>query len=177
MDRQTNSQLELFGVISSPSGQTMRRERGSSFNFFHAHEKVILLAIAFVVVGVSSFSLGVEKGKRLLTVKSQQAVLAPRPGASSEILVTKKTELPQASAQLSSGRFTLQLASYKSRVSAEKDVQLLKKKGFSPVLLSKTGFTVLCVGNFNKKEEAVNFFMTQIKKQTRFQEYQIRRLV
>ena len=186
MDRASNSQLELFGSINASGEQRKSNSRINFFNFLHGQEKVMLFAIAFVIVGIVSFSFGVERGKRMMLLKLQgaplqeapkQAVLSPALGGSSDILVTKKVGVSQVIAQVSTGRFTVQLASYKSRVSAEKDVALLKKKGFSPVLLTKKNYTVLCVGNFNRKEEAVSFFMTQIRRQTRFQDYQIRRLV
>ena len=185
MEKEFNPQLELFGSIAgrevkkaNPSGRTF-------FGYLHGHEKVILFSIAFVIVGAISFSLGVEKGKRLALLKSlpafseeasKQAVLAPAIGATSDILIARNVVSPQATAQAALGRFTVQLASYRSRVAAEKEVVLLKKKGFSTIVLTKGNYTVLCVGNFNNKEEARSFFLTQVKKQTRFQEYLIRRL-
>jgi len=187
MERGTTSQLELFDSLRDSGGPRFRPARRQFFNFLHGYEKNILLFISFLVVGLLSFSLGVERGKRLAlavpggsapAAEPRQAVLTPAPQATGDILIAKRPVLLQATPvlQATTGRFTVQLASYKTRIAAEKEAGLLKKKGFSPFVLAKGNYTVLCVGNFNNREEARSFFLAQIKKQTRFQDYLIRRL-
>ena len=51
--------------------------------------------------------------------------------------------------ELGSG-YTIQLASYKSKSFAQKEAELLKKKGFVPLVIPKGSYTILCVGKFPK---------------------------
>jgi cell division septation protein DedD len=50
--------------------------------------------------------------------------------------------------------YTIQIASYKSRDLAQKEVDSLRKKGYAVLVLAKGGYTVLCVGNFSNKQNA-----------------------
>ena len=51
--------------------------------------------------------------------------------------------------------FTIQIASYKTEKGAQKEASTLKKKGYNDVfVLQKGSYMILCVGNFQRKEEA-----------------------
>ncbi|MBF0123560.1 MAG: SPOR domain-containing protein [Candidatus Omnitrophica bacterium] len=51
--------------------------------------------------------------------------------------------------------FTIQIASYKTEKGAQIEASSLKKKGYNNVFfLQKGSYVILCVGNFQKKEEA-----------------------
>ena len=53
-----------------------------------------------------------------------------------------------------SGLYSIQVASYKAEEYAQKESTILKKKGFDGFVLQKGDFFILCVGKFQKKNEA-----------------------
>ena len=62
--------------------------------------------------------------------------------------------------------YTIQLASYQSRKYADRAAEKLKKRGLSPLILSKGEYIVLCVGNFSDKKTAYSL-LAEFKKQYR----------
>ncbi|MBF0593803.1 MAG: SPOR domain-containing protein [Candidatus Omnitrophica bacterium] len=78
----------------------------------------------------------------------------------------------QTGAVPSSG-FTVQLASYKSEKSAKKEALTLQKKGLKAFVLPKGQHVILCVGNFQKKEDA-SVYGKKLK--TNYQDFVVRRL-
>lgn len=69
--------------------------------------------------------------------------------------------------------YTIQLASYKSRSFAQKEAELLKKRGLLPLVIPKGNYTILCVGRFPTKEGAQSL-LAQLTK--RYQGCYLRRL-
>ena len=72
------------------------------------------------------------------------------------------------------GAYTLQVASYKGLKSAQREADKLKQKGFDNVyVVPKGAYTVVCVGNFQNKEDA-----SGVKRQlnNRYQGSVVRRL-
>ena len=176
-------QLEIF----TPSTRSETGKKGSPFlEYLWGYEKTILILIGIVAVGVLSFSLGVEKGKRMarrdavkdsytsspVSVKPAQPTVQPvrrieiQP-AQAAINTAPRTVLaaraaPQARAAVAKpmilsgqiGSFTIQVASYKSKKSADTQAQLFKKKGITAMVLPKGEYLVLCVGRFPSQDEA-----------------------
>lgn len=166
MERQNNLQLELF----SPSNDSAQINGRISHNSFLTHirnyEKAILIIITLVITGIVSFSLGVEKGKTL----SSTNVSPKEEGQGTIIKKEEVIEKPQPPEKQS---YIIQLASYKTKSFAEKEAESLKKKGFSPLILSKGNYSVLCVGSFPNKEVAQSL-LSGLKK--RYKDCYIRRL-
>ena len=50
--------------------------------------------------------------------------------------------------------YTVQVASFQTRKYAQKEAEVLRKKGFSPLVLPKGKYSILCVGNFSSRETA-----------------------
>jgi hypothetical protein len=160
------SQLELFSKVEG----SRRRRSSAFFSRIWAYEKVILLVIGFLVCAAVAFSLGVEKGRHIAGIKGIPAVAkaSPRPVAVKPVAAKPATLRPLASRPATtqviarqpvqappvSGAYTIQLASYKSRDLAQQEADALKKKGLTPVFVSKGEYVVLCVGNFVNKETA-----------------------
>ncbi|MFZ2385267.1 MAG: SPOR domain-containing protein [Candidatus Omnitrophota bacterium] len=65
-----------------------------------------------------------------------------------------------------SGKYTVQLASYRSREQALKDARLLQKRGLAPAVIYMRPFYVLCSGSFQDKRTA-DLWRLKIKKQYR----------
>jgi len=75
----------------------------------------------------------------------------------------------------SKGKYTIQIASFKTKTSLLNEVTLLKSKGLNPLGLKNGQFIVVCIGNFTTKEEALSF-LSNLKKDTHFESALIRRL-
>lgn len=73
-----------------------------------------------------------------------------------------------------SGSYTIQIASYKTKKGAQQEASTLKQKGYRDVfVLSKGSYVILCVGSFQKKEEA-SLFGKKLK--GRYQDLRVRSL-
>ena len=126
-EKQDYSQGELFSS-SLENGQFKGHiARSSFFTRIRGYEKILLLIMLLVLISIVSFSLGVEKGKRL---------------ASS----------PEGSSTLSG--YTVQVAAFRSRELASREALILAKKGFSPLAFARGDYIILCVGRFSNQKSA-----------------------
>lgn len=185
MDKQNSIQLELFAQ-SRDSAEKRNRISDSFLTYIWNYEKTILIIITMVITGIISFSLGVERGKRLSLLNNNprfDAALEIRPAATKPD--PKQTTQQQQSYPLRPGNnaattvkeynliYTIQLASYKTKESAQKEAQVLKKRGLLPLVLYKGDYAVLCVGNFSNRE-AARSPLSQLRKH--YQDCYVRRL-
>ena len=194
MEREENIQLDLFSQSGRPQAQSSP-ERVRFFSYIRSYERNILLIIGIVVTGIICFSIGVEKGKRISASKITNSLVV-MPDAQPKAAITKNVvpantlqakqfqPLPivnanavlvqEAKNPVESGNgYTIQLASYKSRSFAQKESELLKKRGFVPLLIPKGNYTILCVGKFPSKETAQSLLVQLTKK---YQGCHLRRL-
>ena len=188
MENQSDQQLELFSQDKKYGQPNASGSGRSRFIRFRGYEKIIFIIFGLTAISIVSFSLGVEKGKHAMLKLAQPAPLpmVTQPAVSVE---TTKIEVPvQQVAQgpvikedakqnslkpVETQGFTIQLASYKTMTFAQKEAQLLKQKGFSPLILSKGDYIVLCVGNFSDKAKAQTL-LVELKK--RYKGCYVRRL-
>jgi len=145
-------------------------------------ENIIVLTV-FIFLGIIvSFSLGVEKGKRVALPSAsgnvgQVAAEQPKPAVGTVVIpkeavknleaavVAKKEILPpaapakiEAAAQDPTGNFyTVQIASYKLRKFAEEEAHGLKAKGYETFIIPKGKHLVVCAGRFLDSGAAKNF--------------------
>ncbi|MCK9572226.1 MAG: SPOR domain-containing protein [Candidatus Omnitrophica bacterium] len=126
-DRDT-SQLELFSQSENAGELKPRQVKVSFFTRIRGYEKVLLLVMAFVLCGILCFSLGVERGRRL------------------SFAVISSTDR--------SASFTIQLAVFKNKEAALREISFLKKQGLTPQAYRKGNYIVLCVGKFSNSESA-----------------------
>lgn len=153
MDKNGNPQLELF---SQRSG-ALEPEKSYSPGFLsriRSYEKIILLLIGFIVVGVISFSLGVEKGRGKTTIIREPA---------NQAVAQQQQPVAQQEVIAPSGTYTIQVASFQTKTLAQKEERMLKNKGHYTMLLNKKGYTILCVGKFSDKNTA-RTLLAQLKK-------------
>jgi len=147
------SQLELF----SQSGDSAAN-KGLSRYFLSriwSYEKAILIAIALLITAIISFSLGVEKGKNLAVRRTNLRIDAASnkaaPASPAQIVfTTKEPELTQQKSE----SYAIQLATFSTKTLAQKEIELLRKKGYAPLVIAKGKYIVLYVGNFSNKETA-----------------------
>lgn len=151
----SQSQLELF-TTAKESLAARANLPGYLFDFIRKYEKTVLLFICFIITGIISFSLGIEKGKRINLTPAKRNKEGP---AVLEQPVLKK--------------YTIQVASYKTKTGAQKEGQILREKGFLPLFFASREYTVVCVGNFPDKETAKTL-VSELKK--RYRDCFVRRL-
>jgi cell division septation protein DedD len=166
-------------------------------------ENLVILTIVAIMLVIFSFSLGIERGKRVALASPATAGDGVTAGATAAAVpastgkMDRASEKPEAKDKVvvkaapvvnaapvlvkaseakasTSGAYTLQVASYKAEKFAQREADKLKQKGFNDVfVLAKGAYTIVCVGNFQKKEDA-----SSIKRQlkSRYQDFVVRRL-
>ncbi len=95
--------------------------------------------------------------------KEQEAVNLALPETQT---ASKKSGLKETPFTATDKPFTIQVASYKTRDSAEKELTRLKNKGYSSNILKKGNYFILCVGSYAKKElanQALSYWERQYK--------------
>lgn len=178
MEKTDSAQLELFNP-GRGTNQAAKPLSRALLDYLWSYERTILLIICFIVVGVISFSFGVERGKRSAPLKpvpvaissgqlavNKAPVRAPEPPRVAAAVVKAAPSAviaPQAAAISGSG-YTIQVASYQTKKYAQKEAEAIRKKGLSSFVLSKGAFSVLCVGNFSS-QEAAKTLLAELRKQ------------
>jgi len=176
-------QLELFSQGKDNNPQKARSST-AFLSYISRYERSLLIIIGFLITAIASFSLGVKKGKNYIMLKSNSqldiaSVAKPQPQlkAPQEPKQTINKQLFQSLKKGGLGEdmqsYTIQVASFVSKVNAQKEADILKNKGLSSQVLSKGKFCIVCVGNFNKREEAESL-LSKLRKQ--YQDCRIRRL-
>ncbi|MBP7217187.1 MAG: SPOR domain-containing protein [Candidatus Omnitrophica bacterium] len=195
MEKETGLQLELFNKAGEIAQEQASGRNDSFFTFVRSYEKSILLIFGFVVTGIICFSLGVEKGKRLVAHNTEtrfDVALRPTTAAVSAPVVkpivsqqekAKETLLKPAVQKESFSQpaiikelllnYTIQIGSYHTKDQAQKEAKALQKKGMLSLVVPKGKYFIVCVGNFNNKSKAQST-LTELKK--RYRDCFIRRL-
>jgi len=126
-EKQDHPQAELF-TQELNSGQYKPHLPKNPFSLrIRGYEKAMLLVMGVVLISIISFSLGVEKGKRVILADNNSST-----GSS----------------------YTIQVAAFKNRELALREAGLLTKKGLDPVAFAKGNYIILCVGKFSNQESA-----------------------
>ena len=127
VEKQDYPQSELFSPDEN-GGQSKRHLTKKPFFLqIRGYEKVMLLIMGLVLTSIISFSWGVEKGKRIGWVKNNT---------------------------LDQTGYTIQVATFKNKQLALRQVQLLLKEGLTPMAFAKGGYIILCIGKFSNQESA-----------------------
>lgn len=173
MEKNDYQQLELFSQAKGNNRE--KREISRLFlNYIWAWEKAILIIIGLAVTGIISFSLGVERGKRITQVRTEEAppvLFIPLPGEAPSAQLPQPVKKEEPREYLPN--YTIQVASFLNKTSAQKEADTLKRKGLSPMVLPKGKFNIVCVGNFSQRKDAESL-LSKLKKQ--YQDCIIRRL-
>jgi len=127
VEKQDYSQSELFSPADNSGQYKPHLPKNPFFLRIRGYEKVMLLIMGLVLTSIISFSLGVEKGKRIGWVRNNT---------------------PDQTA------YTIQLATFKNKQLALREIQLLLKEGLTPLAFAKGDYIILCVGKFSNQESA-----------------------
>ena len=129
-----------------------------------AYEKLFIILIGVALVAAIIFSLGVERGRSLNSTEVEapvpvQPVVAAPPvePVTPQVVEAPKTVAaqPKASATPAADKsFTIQVASYKARDAAQKELSRVKAMGYPADIIKKGDYFILCVGSFATKDAA-----------------------
>ena len=185
MDKINYSQLELFSQSKDYDRLRSKQKMSKTFlSYIWNYEKTLLIIIGFIISGIVSFSLGVEKGKKLAILKTNShldiAVKIQQPAINLttsqnryQPVIKKQDSIQQAEPKNYIQNYTIQVASYQSKTHAQKEAEALRKKGVTPLVLSKGDYIIVCVGNFSNRDAAKSLLLDLRK---RYQDCYIRRL-
>ncbi|MDD2751533.1 MAG: SPOR domain-containing protein [Candidatus Omnitrophica bacterium] len=175
MEEQNSSQLELFSQVNK--GTEANQRKSSPFIYLRGHEKAIILIIFFMITAIISFSLGVEKGKtvalrsREIRIELAQKNTLPKITPAAVVALPAVTPVvnsmpvkPQAPVQNLMQSYTIQVATFQTKSSADKEAALLKRKGMATLVITRGKYSILCVGKFPDKNAAKQM-LSELKKQ------------
>ena len=142
-------------------------------------ENIVILSIFIFMTVIFSFSLGVERGKRIIlrvplemehmlsgrgssrAVKAGQSDSKQMLPSSATNVVTdvapQEKTIEKSSPQQQEIRdptYTIQVASFKKEEYAQQEAVALRKKGFEIFVVPKGEYSIVCVGKFVQKDEA-----------------------
>lgn len=175
-------QFELFPGNSNQESDAAK-PRLFLANLTLTIENLVVLSILGIMLAVFAYSLGVERGKRVMAAQmiektpaksliaeavvpqpsavkvAQQnaaAVVTPVLSAAAQPANAQVETVVESKPQISDVgfKYTVQIASYADEKFAKKVAAELDKKGFQTMVMQKGKYAILCVGKFNKKNEA-----------------------
>ncbi len=156
-------QFELFPADSALLDDT-NKPRFLLANLTLSIESLVIFTILGIMVGLFAYSLGVERGKHLaaqaLDERVQTAWNAGTRTMAAAAVITQPLRhrplaLPAFVADLK--HFTLQAATYGNEAYAKQDALQLKSKGCPSLLIKNGKYWLLCIGNFQAKDNAAAF--------------------
>lgn len=177
-------QFELFPG-NSTVGDDARRPRLFLANLTLTVENLVVLSILGIMLAVFAYSLGVERGKHVMAAQFKDKLQArslvadaPAVAAPTAVTTVQSTQQPVNNTVVSAPvqavqqapvavveqkpqtvdpnfKYTVQVASYADEKFARKVADDLGKKGFDTIVMQKGKYSILCVGKFNRKNEAV----------------------
>jgi len=177
----TQEQFELFS--KGRAGLSARKnlnKNSESLRFVLKADNIIIISISIILAIIFSFSLGVEKGKRMNSNKVAKRSIDARadqgvkiPTAESVKQPIKKTDKSLKKRKTLIGKYAVLVATYKKNSYAEKEAQRLKKEGYETTVVPRGKFIELCVGSFNNRSQAE---IARRKLRERYHDCLIRRL-
>ncbi|PIQ89970.1 MAG: hypothetical protein COV72_00215 [Candidatus Omnitrophica bacterium CG11_big_fil_rev_8_21_14_0_20_42_13] len=164
------TQLELFSSTAKDN-EPRRAHSASLLEKIIAYERAIILGICFIVVFIIAYAMGIERGRLIAGAGINQ--LEPGKAAAiqdePEINVSQAAHVETATREAAleqnvetladknipeDKKYTVQVASFKSKDSAEKEKASLVKKGYQAYTLVKNKYIIVCVGRFEDREAA-----------------------
>lgn len=181
MDDEKPQQIELFPQYYDETNSNSGRSAVSpdQKHGMLAVKKVICLVIVFIVFSVISYSLGVERGKKLISFNTAAPAIpikiapaqrifpmvakenlkdtAIKEAMSSNFSNKSKDINPKILKNLNKTGYTIQVASIEKINNIKGMISKLKNKGFSAYTMAKGKYSIICIGRFRAKEEALSY--------------------
>lgn len=163
MDEKRQVQKELFEEFGTapkrrhPKNIFQQKQKAAvTFSLEH----LIFITIGIIILALIAFSLGVERGKSV-TLRDRRVEGAKAPGPSKEDTglnsaapEEERSGIEYEAAEKPVLDYTVQVASYVSRGTAESRAGELKSKGYEAFVLHKGSYYVMCIGRFPDRQSA-----------------------
>jgi hypothetical protein len=150
-------QKELFEEFQKPGKKlkflaiSNRFAQNKIFIMQFSIEKLIFMAIGIIVLIVFTFCFGVERGKRLVSIR-------PQPAQKADVEHTKvmQPELAQKTVEKirHSQTYTIITAAYRNENFAQEIVAKMRKAGFPAYLVLSGKHFLIKVGDYKNKKQA-----------------------
>ncbi|MDP8289519.1 MAG: SPOR domain-containing protein [Candidatus Susulua stagnicola] len=135
-------------------------------------DTLILLGVIVILLFTLSFSMGVEKGKKVIlggektTKKTVNSTQIEEAATTIDKKIEKNTNIIQKLKETveEKDRYHVQVASFKGENSALKEVKSLESNGYPVTVMKKGDYVVIYVGGFENKGEAKTNFINLKKK-------------
>lgn len=133
---------------------------------------LILLSVIAILLFTISFSMGVERGKKvaLKSGKTKEELIKSQSRNENTIIIrneNRNAETPSRAAdrnEKDKNSYHVQVASFKKENSARKEVERLESNGYPVVVMKKGNYVVIYVGGFENEKEARSNFKNLKKK-------------
>ena len=174
MDKKNDYQSELFEEFAKDRDKRRRFFKRLSdskkINIVVSQDKLIVYLIAIIILFIITFSLGVERGKRIKiyseakknyiskTNEREETKVIKQVGVKEEIKPIKQIAKPPETKFLpdkSIKFFTVQVAAFKKSYQAEEELKNIKSREKDAFILKRGKFNIIYVGKFKNKEEAL----------------------
>jgi hypothetical protein len=153
-----SKQLYLFGSQSQPGKKPLR------YKVVLPLDALILLTAVLIIFLVFAFSLGIERGRNLalrsFETNKESALLVEEKDATPQEPIQEAFIRPQAENNQNkeddeeAKLYRIQVASFCKEITAEKEAESLKDKGYSVLVLTKGKYAVVYVGGFKNENQA-----------------------
>ncbi len=177
-------QLSLFTIEKASASNKNR------YKLILPLDALFLGTAVAILLLILSFSLGVEKGKKIASLdtrnnkileektellnddytekaKAKEDIPSQEPITQAQTIEeTTKTEETEKEAEKKKEKYRIQVASFHKENSANIEAQRLKKKGYPVLVMKKGDYVVVYVGSFQNEKEAKNNFKTLKEKYT-----------
>ncbi|MBI3601626.1 MAG: SPOR domain-containing protein [Candidatus Omnitrophica bacterium] len=193
-------QFELF-PINSATLEDVNKPKFLLATLTLSTESLVVLVVLAIMIGLLSFSVGVEQGKRLAAQALDNKVAAawnvggrrlaaPNPTTDNNAFIhpalvsgvtatfavrtaAVKTQPATTLRAVASGsKWTVLVATYRNENYAQQEALGLKLKGYPVFLIKKKDFYLVCVGPYSSQPQADASFK---KVQAKYQGSQVRR--
>ena len=152
-DKLPEFQNELFGEYKEKKthGRFFKKNIFSSQSFLInlSYEKAVFITVVLFMVLLVSFTLGVERGKRI-TSKSE---------SKPKVFEAKKADSALPQDIKDTAQYIIQLKTFTDEINARKEEAYLKSRGFNSFVLKQANIYKVCIGTFEKKEDAQNYLL------------------
>jgi len=157
------NQLYLFGLSKETNNERQKKK------VIVPIDALILISGIVIILCALSFSLGVNRGKKIslanlnkektketAKLKPEQKAELATPKAIREEALQPKLDSRDTDLMQETGKYRIQVASFLKEKSANQEAKRLKQKGYPVIILKKGKYVVVYVGNFESEEVAKN---------------------
>ncbi len=160
-ERDLFEQFQEKGVRSKKNIKFTLPRLRKSIEF--SYENIIFLSIAFIMLSVMFFSLGVEKGRQEGSYRRKKVGTT----RVETVMPIEKKPLPKrqriAKKRIKSN-YAIQLAAFTSIISAEEETKKLKKEGYSAKIRKSGSYFQVFLDGFDNRKKAEALLKKLVKK-------------